>query len=234
MNDAIIPFLLHVKDTNNIPIYTPLDSAFLKQHQLSTTATTEALEKIEDTLKKEWYENFINTLALVVTLWIFIKQYRSDAKDRIRNTNQNWYMNVIIQPNLPEINGYYEELMRLFMKHIGFLKNNQHENQTLAKAKAVKHLKSVSKGFIDYFVTILQSYDVSLADKVEGVLDDMQDKLSEWVDDYSGIDIDDCKRVIYENKSELINALYGCITKEQSSLCNRLCFLFNRLIKKKK
>lgn len=233
MNDAIIPFLLHVKDSNNIPIYTPLDSAFLKQHQLSTTATTVTLEKIESTLNKEWYGNLISTLAIVVTLVIFIKQYRSDVKDRRRNANQNWYMNVIIQPNLTEIDDYYETLMRLFMKHLRFLKNKHHENQTLAKAKAVKHLKSVSKDFIDYFVTILQSYDVSLADKVEGILNDMQDKLSDWVDDYSCIDLDDCKRGIYENKSDLINALYGCITKEQS-LCYRLRNLFNFKTKKNK
>lgn len=217
MNDSINPFILQIKGAEYIPIYTPLDSTFLSKQIQNTTATTEAIKKIEDTLDNEWYGNLISTFALIVTLYIFIKQYKSDAKDRRRSTNENWYMTVIIQPHLANINEYYENLMNLFLKKTKFLKRRSFEEQTLEKARAIRDLRGVSKDFIDYFVTILQSYDAQLANNVETILNELQDKMSKWIDEYDDIIAIDCKREIYENKSELVNALYGCITKEHPS-----------------
>ena len=214
MADSIKNTIFPFENENLMPIYIPLDSAyFIKQEQNSMVAT-EAIKKIEETLKNEWYGNFVSSLAILVTFIIFIFQYRYDVKDRRRNTNENWYMNVIIQPNLCEINEYYEKLITLLQSKIKQLKTKQ-KNQTLEKARAVKDLKYLSKDFVDYFVTILQSYDTSLAGRVENILNNLQDKMSEWVDEYDNVQIDNCKRDIFENKADLVNELYSCITKSK-------------------
>ncbi len=189
--------------------YQPLDSTFYSKKE-------DDLKRIEEIIGKDSYANFISTIALAVTLFIFIIQNCKSNKDRKKGIKQNWFMSVIIQPNLSNIDNFYNKIQQRINSNISELKGTTDGRFiTRKKARANRALRDLRNNFFDNFVTIVQSYDKSLATKINKTINDLQDLCSQQIDNFSYADKLQIKKKIYENRAALISLLYEGIKEEK-------------------
>ena len=159
------------------------------------------------------FANLVSAGALIITLIIFIIQTRQARKEQRRTINENWYLTIILQPNMDELDEFYKNEANQLETLINKLKA-RHGKETTEKAKSIKSLRDLKNEFFNHFILMVQGYDVHIAQEAENVLNDLADLNSEWIDHYSKVNIADSKRLVFENKAKLINALYKGISKD--------------------
>jgi cell division protein FtsX len=196
--------------------YQPLDSTYYSKKE-------DELERLEKIISTDFYANAISTLAIILTIAIFIRQNYINNKDRKKETKKNWYMSVIIQPNLNNIDKFYNQIHQRINNNINTLKGiTDGRFIQRQKARANRTLRDLRNDFLDNFVTIVQSYDKSLATKINKTINDLQDLCSQQIDNYSNTDISQIKKKIYENRASLISLLYEGIKEEKEKWYKRI------------
>ncbi len=196
--------------------YQPLDSIYYSKKE-------DELERLEKIISTDFYANAISTLAIILTIAIFIRQNYINNKDRKKETKKNWYMSVIIQPNLNNIDKFYNQIHQRINNNINTLKGiTDGRFIQRQKARANRTLRDLRNDFLDNFVTIVQSYDKSLATKINKTINDLQDLCSQQIDNYSNTDISQIKKKIYENRASLISLLYEGIKEEKEKWYKRI------------
>ncbi len=104
-------------------------------------------------------------------------------------------MSVIIQPNLNNIDKFYNQIHQRINNNINTLKGiTDGRFIQRQKARANRTLRDLRNDFLDNFVTIVQSYDKSLATKINKTINDLQDLCSQQIDNYSNTDISQIKK----------------------------------------
>lgn len=196
--------------------YQPLDSTYYSKKE-------DELERLEKIISTDFYANAISTLAIILTIAIFIRQNYINNKDRKKETKKNWYMSVIIQPNLNNIDKFYNQIHQRINNNINTLKGiTDGRFIQRQKARANRTLRDLRNDFLDNFVTIVQSYDKSLATKINKTINDLQDLCSQQIDNYSNTDISQIKKKIYKNRASLISLLYEGIKEEKEKWYKRI------------
>lgn len=182
--------------------YQPLDSLYYSKKEYD-------LERLEKVISTDFYANVISTVAIIITIAIFIRQNYINNRDRKKETKKNWYMSVIIQPNLNNIDSFYIKIQQRINNNINMLKGiTDGRFIPRQKAKANRALRNLRNDFFDDFVTIVQSYDTTLATKINKTINDLQDLCSKEIDNYIDANIPQIKKKIYENRASLISLLY--------------------------
>ncbi|MBM6656073.1 hypothetical protein H6B28_12395 [Bacteroides mediterraneensis] len=205
-----------LKNQSFIFTYQPLDSLYYNKRE-------DELERLEKIISTDFYANAISTLAIILTIAIFIRQNYINNRDRKKETKKSWYMSVIIQPNLNNIDTFYNQIHQRINNNINSLKRiNDGRFIPRQKARANRALRDLRNDFLDNFVTIIQSYDKSLATNINRIINDLQDLCSNQIDNYSNADISQIKKRIYENRASLISLLYDGIKEEKEKWYKRI------------
>jgi len=169
------------------------------------------LEEGDDFIESNSFANIIASAAIVVTLGIFIWQTIESRRERKRTLKENWYLSIILQQNVEGITKYYNDAADGLSSEIKRIREH-HTNVIREKAKSIRKLRVLKNDFFNNFVTLLQSYDRTIAQDVDNILNEVLDLNSKAIDNYDGIGIDECVRQIYDNKTKLISALYKGIS----------------------
>lgn len=159
------------------------------------------------------FANLVSAGALLITLIIFIFQTRQARKEQRRTINENWYLSIILHPNMDELDKFYKEEANQLEAQINKLKG-RHGKETTEKAKSIKLLRDLKNDFFNHFILMVQGYDVNIAQNAENILNELTDLNSECIDHYNRVNIADSKRLVFENKAKLINALYKGISND--------------------
>lgn len=208
---SFIPIL---KDTANnkaiiFTTYQPLDSVYIVRKE-------DAFKEVENMIGKDSYANLISTIALICTLLIFNLQNRKSNKDKKVAIKQNWFLTIIVQPNLNGINEFYNNISDRLINELDNLKTIRTPERIAAqKATTNRVVKKIKSDFFDNFVTIVQSYESELATQIEGVLNDLQDLCSESIDNYENVEYHLTRKKIFENRAILISTLYNGIKEKE-------------------
>lgn len=160
------------------------------------------------------FANLVSAGALLITLIIFIIQTRQTRKEQRRTIKENWYLTIILQPNMEELDDFFKEEAEQLETQINKLRG-RHGKETTEKAKSLKILRDLKNDFFNHFILMVQGYDVNIAQKAEDILNELADLNSECIDHYNKVNIADNKRKVFENKAKLINVLYNGISKEE-------------------
>lgn len=159
------------------------------------------------------FANLVSAGALLITLIIFIFQTRQARKEQRRTINENWYLSIILHPNMDELDKFYKEEANQLEAQINKLKG-RHGKEITEKAKSIKFLRDLKNDFFNHFILMVQGYDVNIAQNAENILNELTDLNSECIDHYNRVNIADSKRLVFENKAKLINALYKGISND--------------------
>lgn len=170
-------------------------------------------EKPHSFLGTDLFANLVSAGALLITLVIFIIQTRQARKEQRRTIKENWYLAIILQPNMEKLDKYYMNEATQLETQINKLRG-RHGKDTTEKAKSIKILRDLKNDFFNHFILMVQGYDVNIAQAAENILNELTDLNSECIDHYKRVSITDSKRRVFENKARLINTLYRGISKD--------------------
>lgn len=171
------------------------------------------VEEEHNFLGTDLFANLVSAGALLITLVIFIIQTRQARKEQRRTIKENWYLTIILQPNMEELDNYYKNDAVQLETQIKRLRG-RHGKDTTEKARSIKILRDLKNDFFNHFILMVQGYDVNIAQAAEDILNELTDLNSDWIDNYKRVSITDSKRRVFENKAKLINALYTGISKD--------------------
>lgn len=159
-------------------------------------------------------DNWINTVGILLAILTFIIERYYTSKLNKKLTKENWYLTIIVQPKLEEINKYYNDLIQKIVATIEDLKvkstTQNHNDYIIDKAIAQDKLKEHRNEFFDDFVTLIQSFDKALASKIQNTLLELDDYCTKVVDSENAKDF---SRHVLENKSKLFALLYEKLAK---------------------
>ena len=159
------------------------------------------------------FANLVSAGALLSTVCICIIQTKRAGKEQRRTIKENWYLTIILQPNMEKLDKYYTDEAAQLETQINKLRG-RHGKETTEKAKSNKILRDLKNDFFNHFILMVQGYDVKIAQTAENILNELTDLNSECIDQYKRVNIADSKRKVFENKAKLINALYKGISKD--------------------
>ena len=114
------------------------------------------------------FANLVSAGALLITLIIFIFQTRQARKEQRRTINENWYLSIILHPNMDELDKFYKEEANQLEAQINKLKG-RHGKEITEKAKSIKLLRDLKNDFFNHFILMVQGYDVNIAQNAENI-----------------------------------------------------------------
>jgi hypothetical protein len=177
----------------------------------------------------DFFLKVVTPLIIILTFIIkefltyryFVKQFRQSRQDFDLNLNnsielakKNWYLNVLVQPNVKKINEFYEQSISVLKTDIEELKIAEasvlHSEYISLSISKQREFKSRKRDFEFNFINLLRSSSGKIAkgctDKVNE-LDDLVSKtiLSQNIND---IEFEEIERKISLNKVEFLNVLF--------------------------
>lgn len=162
--------------------------------------------------------DILTVLGFVVTLYIFYRQLKESRKEGKDNLRSNWFLDVIVQPNMAEINELYVNIVKDTDQSRSSL-HQRYDNSDSAKdinldlAKKQREAKDSIKDFFDHFRTLLMASEPVIANQTDAIVDELVDIVTKHMDDYESDDIESCKRKVLVNKEKLIAVLYKGLDK---------------------
>lgn len=162
--------------------------------------------------------DILTVLGFAVTLYIFYRQLKESRKEGKANLRSNWFLEVIVQPNMAAINDLYVNVVEKANQNRAALRK-RYENSESAKeinldlAKRQREAKDYIKDFFDHFRALLMASEPAIADQTDSIIDELVDIVTEHMDDYESGDTESCKRKVLANKEKLIAVLYKGLDK---------------------
>lgn len=151
--------------------------------------------------------------AAIIALYYTVKQFKTQMEESRSAANklqkENWYLNIIVLPQLGVINENYFDLIELIQNKIGHIKDiSSSTNVTDFReqtGKIKKEIKDTINKDFDNIITLVRSYDFALSSEVNTVIMDLTDICTIAIDRYS--DELNMRKQILENKQKLISIL---------------------------
>ena len=162
--------------------------------------------------------DILTVLGFAVTLYIFYRQLKESRKEGKANLRSNWFLEVIVQPNMAAINDLYVNVVEKANQNRAALRK-RYENSDSAKeinldlAKRQREAKDYIKDFFDHFRALLMASEPAISDQTDSIIDELVDIVTEHLDDYKSGDMESCKRKVLANKEKLIAVLYKGLDK---------------------
>lgn len=164
---------------------------------------------------KDW----LPLLSIGLTLGIFVYDRMLAARIRHREVHRNWYLKVLVEPNLARINEFYsniegsfEEAARVLSGAVNLshqeyrsLKLHQNERFTDAKRLLEANLLYPLRPQFPLLVEGVDQLFISLFDEFTGRLDK---------EAFTNEDVKDFHTAARENKGQLLYLLYLPLTRE--------------------
>ncbi len=193
---------------NKIEYFLDVNSIIKKPHESELHISIKGTENKPVTYSPN-IGNIIPMLGLIATLVIFMLQNKKQNKTRKKSLKENWFLTIIVQPNLQLINEYYNSIDSELVQLINKLKKTNRTSIDITKGKSMNIIKKIKYKHIFDFIILVQSHDNALAQNINDQIQEIEDYCIEQLDDFNNTNESDIKRKISENKSRVIALLYN-------------------------
>lgn len=161
--------------------------------------------------------DILTILGLALTYYLFWRQLKENRKDGRKNIRDTWLLEVIIEPNMEQINQFYtdcisgveEDLKKLSVQY----SNTTAKELTSNLAQRKRFYKDSKKDSLDHFQSLIRATEPKLANEIDGTLDSLIDDITKLLDGYEGYTETSkvVKKTLLQNKQKFIATLYGSI-----------------------
>lgn len=175
---------------------------------------------VHDSLKKNYFSlSFNEVLTLLFTIvgivfavWQFQKQLRKNREAQYDVNKKNWYLSVIVIPQLEGINAFFKEFIEDVWNDVQVLHGS--DNLVLLGQKQAE-VKDQINSFFEHLQSLLNSYDIDISRQISDCVMDLEDQaiiiLNDAcfsVDEFTSNKI---RRDLLLYKSRIISILYADI-----------------------
>lgn len=162
------------------------------------------------------------TIALIVTVIIFLITTILNNLNIIDDRKKRWYVEIIINSNLEKIDCFFKLALEKFKTHKKNLTSN-HENvgneYLIDKAKSTKEINDLQNKFQFEIIPIFKSYDNHIAKDLSNILERFRDYYTDNIGIETIKTAADITDELEEIKSSFYKRLYKPVT---NSLYNNL------------
>ena len=128
-------------------------------------------------------------------------------------------MNIILSPQLEEINNFYkktnEDLKKSIAELLANFDNMGHADFLALQREKINSFKQIRRNYFNNFSSMIRSYDPHLANNFDQEINELDDIYTEVLDkpkEY--IEFGDVTARIYANKSKIISLLFNVIRRK--------------------
>lgn len=179
-------------------------------------------EKSEKDSFSEFSLNEILTLliafiGIVIAIYQFRKQMGKNRELQTEQNKNNWYLSVIVIPQIQLINDFYRTLIHDLLEDTSRPIPNIVELGTLQSIR-----KEQINAFFEHMLSLVSSFDQELSNELSLKVQDLEDDVTKFLNIFfTGNDItiyfqSDIRRKLLENKKEIISLLYLKTNPERS------------------
>lgn len=156
---------------------------------------------------KDW----LPLLSVCVTLALFLVDRIIAIGVRRREVRRTWYLKVLIEPNIPKISIFFDDIANAYEKATVALSGEKREVE-LAILKSINFEKFIDlkRQIIANLVQPLYPQYFAIAVDISSFLEKLEDRYTNNLDNglFSVDDVNSFKLYIYTIKGELLNSLY--------------------------
>ena len=148
-------------------------------------------------------------ISPIVLILIFIVDRFINFWLTKRENKRNWYLTVLINPNLEKINLFYKKLFDLYEKSSNLLSQYDDDDNFInqKKSEIFGNISILKRNFEMDFITPIYAMYPSLSEYMINELLNLEDYLSHNLDS-NNYEIEQTRRRINESKSNILDALY--------------------------
>ena len=153
--------------------------------------------------------DIINIIVFIFAIIQFNKQMKANRNTNSETQKYNWYLNIIVLPQLSNIQSTYDELSDTIYKEIDHLKNigsNAENPKHIVESKEIcKEL--INSKLYDTIVPLVRSYNNKLGNSVSNIIMELEDICTTNLDQYNSKAAISIKAQVLRNKELLITTL---------------------------
>lgn len=171
------------------------------------------------TLFSFWDTRFITATGIIIGLITFIVESRRAKNAKLKSIRENWFLTIIVQPNLIFIDKFYEEVLINTVNSIAVLKSNSSiplVDYIVIESNEIVKFTEIRRKFMNNFVYLIRGHSKELSFKINEIINQLNDQYSIVLDNIDHnpiVDLKDIENNIWENKSSLIEALFKSLKK---------------------
>jgi len=158
-------------------------------------------------------DNFIELVAIFLALITFITERTFNYFSEKRNSKYDWFLNIIVQPNLDDIDSFYVKTDKKLRRACKDLQERnsylQDEDYIVEARKYCNKFKKDRRRFFNNFVSMIGSFDKEMALQVDEIINKLDDCFVSAID-YANADVDNDGMIdeVFRNKAELYQTLF--------------------------
>lgn len=147
--------------------------------------------------------------GVYVAISQFKKQMKKNRELQAEANKINWYLSVIVVPQIQLINDFYRSLIDELLLNISNPITDLIQLATLQSQR-----KDQINAFFEHLLSLVSSYDQALSNELASKVQNLEDDVTSFLSQKYEGEIDDCnyqsdvRRKLLENKKEIINLLY--------------------------
>lgn len=164
-----------------------------------------------------WHLTFNELLTLIVAIFGLIlaihqfkKQMDKNRKEQKQSNETNWYLTIIVQPQIEAINEFYKQLIDDLLLDIQ-ISPDTITYKDLAEKQAMR--KEQINAFFDHLQALVASFDADVSLRIADIVMNLEDKVVRLLmkHQFGAVDASDfstIRRYLLLNKKDIITTLY--------------------------
>ena len=163
-------------------------------------------------------DNILTIFALGLAYWQFTKQNEENRNLQKRQNEvnralqkqqneKNWYISVIVIPQMDKINTLFHELVKAVKE--GCTSIEATPNDFVLMATKQKECKSLIESYLEHIIQLVSSYDRSTGSKISEIEMELQDEATKMIEKRNLQESEIRSRVLAYN-GRLISTLFQC------------------------
>ena len=154
--------------------------------------------------------NLLTILGFILAWWQFKKQSEENRKSQKNQNEKNWYISVIVIPQLNGINNLFEDLV----EKVFYSYTDLHQKKDYIKqAQFQRANKEIISSSLTHFQQMVVSFDDQLGHKISEMVDKLQDCVTKITESSDNLTKADIRGKILEFKGELISEVFNVVKK---------------------
>lgn len=146
--------------------------------------------------------------SIMIAIYQFSKQMTASRKEHEQSQKEDWFLNVIVLPELNSIKVFYDSLITDITRRKNILLSLRQTNgySVMLSRNQTEIIDKISKYFIK-LINLVRSYNTKLSDTLDNHVDKLQDICTDLLsndNDYSSTEI---RRLIMDHEGILMRLL---------------------------
>lgn len=163
-------------------------------------------------------DNILTIFALWLAYWQFTKQneenrnlhkHQNEVNRALQKqqNEKNWYISVIVIPQMDKINTLFHELIKAVKEGCASIEASPNDFVLIANKQ--KECKSLIESYLEHIIQLVSSYDRSTGSKISEIEMELQDEATKMIEKRNLQESEIRSRVLAYN-GRLISTLFQC------------------------